>query len=106
MPIAIAKQEQGLLFSEPAIAETGVWCKLTDDIDPAQWASLCRRIGNMDTIEFEQISDVLIPKPKPELTGLLGVLKRLISLKPDKNTSLPLVSIGPGKIGSQYQWEI
>ena len=29
---------QGLLFSEPSIAETGVWCNLADGIDPAEWA--------------------------------------------------------------------
>jgi len=33
-------ESQGLLFTEPSIAETGVWCKLADGIDPAQWASL------------------------------------------------------------------
>mgnify|MGYP001554215649 CR=1 FL=1 len=33
---------QGLLFSEPSIAETGVWCELSTGIDPAEWESLCR----------------------------------------------------------------
>ena len=36
---------QGLLFSEPSVAETGVWCALTDGINPAQWAQICRHIG-------------------------------------------------------------
>ena len=34
MSVALAKQKQGLLFSEPSIAETGVWCKLEEGIDP------------------------------------------------------------------------
>ena len=31
---------QGLLFSEPSVAETGVWCDLSEGMDPAEWASL------------------------------------------------------------------
>ncbi len=38
---------QGLLFSEPAYSETGVWCELNPGIDPSEWAGLCRKIGNM-----------------------------------------------------------
>ena len=29
---------QGLLFSEPTIAETGVWVELNPDIEPEEWA--------------------------------------------------------------------
>ena len=49
------KNYQGLLFSEPSIAETGVWCSLNEGIDPAEWASLCRYIGNMGVKEFEVV---------------------------------------------------
>jgi hypothetical protein len=33
---------QALLFSEPSIAETCVWCELSEGIDPAEWAVVCR----------------------------------------------------------------
>jgi hypothetical protein len=32
---------QELLFSEPSITETGVWCNLSESLDPAKWAMLC-----------------------------------------------------------------
>jgi hypothetical protein len=44
---------QGLLFSEPSIAETSVWCTLSEGIDPAQWAGLCCYIGNLSPEKFE-----------------------------------------------------
>ena len=43
---------QGLIFSEPSIAETGVWCHLRDGIDPADWAFLCRYLGNLSPCKF------------------------------------------------------
>jgi hypothetical protein len=51
---------QGLLFSEPSIAETGVWCSLNDGIDPAEWAGLCRFIGNMGEREFEVVKKAIM----------------------------------------------
>ena len=36
------------------IAETGVWCSLNEGIDPVEWASLCRYIGNMGAREFNK----------------------------------------------------
>ncbi len=88
MSVALAKQKQGLLFSEPSIAETGVWCKLEEGIDPSEWARVCRHIGSLNSAEFECISAMLMPKPKPA------------------PSSLPIVSIGPGKPGDAYQWEM
>jgi hypothetical protein len=44
---------QGLLFSEPSIAEACVWCELSEGIDPAEWANLCRYIGTLSLKEFE-----------------------------------------------------
>jgi len=37
MSLAQTKESQGLLFSEPDIAETGVWCQLSEGIDPENW---------------------------------------------------------------------
>jgi hypothetical protein len=33
---------QGFLFAESSIAETGVWCELSSEIDPDEWAYVCR----------------------------------------------------------------
>ncbi len=96
---------QGFLFSEPSIAETGVWCDLNVEIDPAQWAGICRHIGKMSKAEFDQL--------KTELTGIdyaqtsiCQRLKNLFSLKIENNTGFPLVSLGQGKPGDNGQWEI
>ena len=42
-----ARAGQALLFSEPSIAETGVWCVLNEEVDPAEWAGLCRKMGRL-----------------------------------------------------------
>jgi hypothetical protein len=57
------EERQGLLFSEPSIAETGVWCSLNDGIDPAKWAGLCRYIGNMGKREFEVVRRKVVGSP-------------------------------------------
>lgn len=106
MSVALAKRKQGLLFSEPRIAETGVWCKLEEGIDPSEWAMVCRHIGSLNFAEFERISAMLMPKPKPVSSSIFTGLKRLLSFKPENSTDLPIVSIGPGKPGDAYQWEI
>jgi hypothetical protein len=88
-------ESQGLLFSEPSIAETGVWCKLAEGIDPAQWASLCRFIGTKSPREFDAI--VRMVKGRQNL----GV----VSFRQKRGIRVPLVSIGPSGIGGEYQWE-
>jgi hypothetical protein len=51
---------QGLLFSEPSIAEAGVWCELSTGVDPAEWASLCRYIGKLSPRGFGRIRAVVM----------------------------------------------
>jgi hypothetical protein len=90
---------QGLLFSEPSVAETGVWCELSEEIDPAQWAGVCRQIGRFSLLKFQLLRQLLrsscssetIPVPDP---------RRKPYVQP------PLVSIGPSGIGGEYQREI
>ena len=53
--MATQTQSQGLLFSEPSIAETGVWCELKNGIDPGEWARVCREIGRMSPKEFMKV---------------------------------------------------
>ena len=96
------KELQGFLFDEPSIAETGVWCSLNDGIDPAEWASLCRYIGNMGEREFEAV--------KKRVMGSSGSLEsRLKGLfrfgQSNRMAGMPLVSLGPSGIGGEYQRE-
>ena len=82
---------QVLLFSEPSISETGVWCSLNEGIDPAEWASLCRFIGNLCPREFGMV--VKAVKGRKKSGRVIG-------------TGMPLVSIGPSGIGGEYQREV
>ena len=88
---------QGLLFSEPSIAETCVWCELSEGIDPAEWAMLCRYIGTLRLKEFEQIRSTIMPNPNG--------MKSEQDYHTDALVGIPLVSIGPSGIGGQYQRE-
>jgi hypothetical protein len=91
---------QGVLFSEPSIAETCIWCELTEGIDPAQWASLCRYIGTLTHQEFEVIKRSILSKSD----NIESRQKRLVN-RSDDIIKIPLVSIGPSGIGGQYQIE-
>ena len=86
---------QGLLFAEPSIAETGVWCQLSDGINPAQWAAICRFIGTKSPHEFDAIVRLLKCSNPAHST---------LAENP-KDVKIPLVSIGPSGIGGPYQNE-
>jgi hypothetical protein len=93
-------ESQGLLFSEPSIAETCVWCELSEGIDPSEWASVCRYIGSLSPEEFEQIKSRIMSR------------QDLVKSKPNNPynapgsfVDIPLISIGPSGIGGQYQFE-
>lgn len=88
-------ESQGLLFAEPSIAETGVWCSLSEGIDPARWAEVCRFIGTRSTNEFETI--VKMVKGRESSNS--------VPIAAPKDIRMPLVSIGPSGIGGKYQWE-
>jgi len=90
---------QGLLFSEPSVAETGVWCTLAEEIDPAEWAGVCRHIGQFSLLKFQLLRQLLrasessesIPTPDPRRKPYVHI---------------PLVSFGPSQIGGEYQREV
>jgi hypothetical protein len=86
---------QGLLFSEPSIAETGVWCCLSDGIDPAEWANLCRYIGTLNPMAFEQLKNKIVPI----------TTRSMRNYRTEVSVDMPLVSIGPSGLGGQYQVE-
>ncbi len=92
---------QGLLFSEPSIAETCVWCDLSEGIDPAEWASLCRHIGTLSLKEFECVRKIFLPQHSSVNSKQEGICHRSGNL-----VEIPLVSIGPSGIGGEYQREI
>jgi len=54
MSLTQTKESQGLLFSEPSVAETGVWCQLSEGIDPENWAYICRYLGRLSPYEFKR----------------------------------------------------
>lgn len=88
-------ESQGILFAEPSIADTGVWCSLSEGIDPTQWAGLCRFIGSRSPWEF----DIIVKMVKSRKNS------SSVSTEIAKDVRMPLVSIGPSGIGGEYQWE-
>ncbi len=91
---------QGLLFSESSIAETCVWCKLSEGIDPTQWANLCRYVGTLSLEEFECVKKKILSKPR-EVKNKSQTIRH----RSDNFEKIPLVSIGPSGIGGEYQRE-
>ncbi|MBW8016249.1 MAG: hypothetical protein FVQ82_08685 [Planctomycetes bacterium] len=102
---------QPLLFDIPSIAETGVWCTLADGIDPAQWAGICRKIGQLSPDQFQEAINTLFqPKPSNLRTfasstpknpdSLISRLKRVFCFNQAECSHLPLVSIGPEGINA------
>ena len=81
---------QGLLFAEPAIAETGLWCELADGIDPARWAHLCRYLGNLTPEQFKKAEKRLYRDPD----SLKSRLKQLFCFEQAECEGMPLVCVG------------
>ncbi len=90
---------QGLLFSEPAIAETGVWCELHEELDPAEWAGICRKIGMFGLLKFGLLKQLLRSSECSDTLPIVDA-ERKAYVRP------PLVSIGPSGIGGEYQREV
>ncbi len=102
---------QGILFSEPSIAETGVWCELNQEIDPSAWAFICRKIGKMSYEEFS-LFDALLDAHFNAKTALKGQIEAIMGIiegqggdlnREDSGQNMPLVSIGPSGMGGEYQ---
>ena len=84
---------QGLLFAEPAIAETGLWCELSDGIDPERWARLCKCLGNSSPKQFEKTEKCLFLCPD----SLKSRFKRLFCFDQADCEGIPLVQLGKMK---------
>jgi len=91
---------QALLFSRPSTAETCVWCELSEGIDPAEWAALCRYLGTLDTEEFARVRRTITPEP-----DRMGARMKKRPCRADALVRVPLVSTGPSGIGGVYQRE-
>ncbi len=87
---------QGLLFAEPSVAETGVWCTLSEGIDPADWAAVCRYIGSLNPEKFQRIREGILPHTGCENEEYC---------RTSDFTGIPLISIGPSGLGGKYQRE-
>jgi hypothetical protein len=83
-------KSQGILFSEPSIAETGVWCELNPGIDPAQWAYLCRYLATRNPEEFQKLQDTIYPNPDP----VMSRLKRVFRFQQAEVVGVPVVWMG------------
>lgn len=93
--------KQGLLFSEPFYSETGVWCELSLGIEPEEWASLCRHIGNLSPKEFKKAQKKVYESPD----SLLKRLRRLFIFEHSNLAGMPVLSLGPSGIGGEFQRE-
>lgn len=88
---------QGLLFSEPSICETGVWCTLNPEIDPAQWAGFCRSVGQMRAEDFKKVEKKVLPCPD----SLKSRLMRIFKFRQEDCVGIPIVYTGNGGIVRQ-----
>ena len=89
----VKEQSQGLLFSEPDIAETGVWCQLSEGVDPENWAYICRYMGRMSPNEFKRAQKRVFGNTD----SVLSRLKRLFWFQQEEFEGVELVSFG-------YSW--
>ncbi len=92
------------VFNELHGVDYGVWCNVTDGIDPVQWASLCRWLGCLRTDEFDE---VLRRLRRHRLRAAARRLTKAIMGSPESaDESRPVVSVGPSGLGGQYQVEL
>ena len=81
---------QGLLFSEPLISDTGIWCELGDEINPREWAAICQYVGSLSSREFRKLEEKVYGNPD----SLRNRFKRIFCFKQSDCEGLPLVKIG------------
>lgn len=90
MHTAQKNKSQGVLFSEPSVAETAVWCNLNPGIDPSQWAYVCRHLGSLPSKEFKKACRKVFGNPG----SLLRRLKRTFQFEDHETKGVPLLSLG------------
>jgi hypothetical protein len=91
------KESQALLFSEPFFTETGVWCELSDGLDPKEWASLCRSIGSLSPKELRRVRKKIHPDPD----SIFNRFQRLFVFEEWETAGVPLVCFDPAGINKR-----
>ncbi len=91
------------LFKPSCTRDRGLWFPVNRGIDMNRLAELCRFIAALAPRQFDAIAD------------MIGDCKRLFEptacppehkIRQDRDTDLPLVSIGPSGIGGRFQREL
>ena len=91
-------------FNELTKTSHAVWCDLAPGVDPASWAWLCRRMGQLTAKDFQELRQQ--SEPKVMVRSLLkGWVKAVFSAK-NEVSEVPLVSVGPSGLGGLYKNEI
>ena len=91
-------------FNELSKTTHAVWCELNPGIDPASWAWLCRRLGQLTVEDFDALRRQ--PQPRTLVRNLLKSWMKRVASQKTQSDEMPLVSIGPSGIGGLYQKEI
>ncbi len=88
-------------------ANVALRCKLSDGIDPNQWAGLCSYLGRLNPDEFSAVALEFMKRHQNMKVALKRRIRSLVNqnIRPDP-TDVPLVSSGPSGIRGQYQREI
>lgn len=104
-----------IIYNELSSNEYSVWAKVNNGIDPSQWASLCRQIGNLSRNEFSGVVALvnahlsLKSAVKRQVEGNLGIGDGQVGSREDCQGSreeLPLLSVGPSGINGEFQREV
>jgi hypothetical protein len=90
MSLTKIEESQGLLFSEPDIAETGVWCELSEGIDPENWAYICRYLGKLSPCEFKKAQKRVFGSQD----SVFSRLKRLFWFEQGEYEGIEVVKVG------------
>jgi hypothetical protein len=93
--------------------EFSVWSQLNSQIDPSQWAKLCRSIGSLNAEEFSMVVE-LVNAHHSLKNALTGHIKALLGIVGSSDSSdgrvdrhqMPLLSIGPSGVGGEFQKEV
>lgn len=91
-------------FNELTQTSHAVWCDLAPGVDPASWAWLCRRLGQLTAEDFNELREQT--EPKTLVRSLLKSWMKLMAGQKNQAQEVPLVSVGPSGLGGQYQNEI
>jgi hypothetical protein len=91
-------------FNELTKTSHAVWCNLAPGVDPASWAWLCRRMGQLTVEDFNDLREET--KPKKLVLTLLETWTKSFFGQKTQVSDVPLVSVGPSGLGGIYQKEI